>query len=42
VSAADDMQAHPRKITVNVTFAKTMCFIVFPSPNTAKHFAVSS
>jgi len=28
VSAADDMQAHPRKIAVNITFAKTIRFIV--------------
>src|SRR5512147_1043038 len=37
VSTADDMQAHPRKIVVNITFAKTIRFIVFPSLNTAKH-----
>ncbi len=40
VSAAVDMQAHPRKIVVNVTFAKSIRFIVFPSLNTAKHFEI--
>src|SRR6476619_5698322 len=40
VSAADDMQAHPRKIAVTITFAKNIRFIVFPSLNTAKHFEI--